>query len=80
VDIRVGVSMDDGPVQTLAMRLTPSPGPPTMQEQHDWEQAVIHNEFALEAKFPALAAGTHVIRIWRIDDNALLTRLVVRKD
>jgi hypothetical protein len=80
VDIRVGVSMDEGPVQTLSMRLTPSPGPPTMQEQHDWEQAVIHNEFALEAKFPALAAGTHVIRIWRIDDHALLTRLVVRKD
>jgi hypothetical protein len=80
VDIRVGVSMDDGPVQTLSMRLTPSPGPPTLQEQHNWEKAVINNDFVLEAKFPGLNAGKHVIKIWRIDDNALVSRLVLRKD
>ena len=67
-------------MQTLSMRLVPSPGPPTMQEQHDWEQAVIDNDFVLEAKFPGLTAGKHVIKIWRIDDNALLTRLVLSKD
>jgi hypothetical protein len=80
VAVRIGVSMDDGPMQTLSMRLTPSPGPPTMQEQRNWEKAVIDNDFVLEAKFPALAAGKHVIKVWRIDDNALVTRLVVRKD
>jgi glycosyl hydrolase family 115 (putative glucuronidase)/glycosyl hydrolase family 115 len=80
VDIRVGVSMDEGPVQTLTMRLTPSPGPPTIQEQHNWEKAVINNDFVLEARFPGLAAGKHVIRLWRVDDNALVSRLVVRKD
>jgi len=79
VDIRIGVSMDDGPVQTLSMRLTPSPGPPTLQEQRNWEKAVINNDFVLEAKFPALAAGKHVIKVWRIDDNTLLTRLVLHK-
>jgi hypothetical protein len=62
------------------MRLTPSPGPPTMQEQHNWEKAVINNEFVLEAKFPGLAAGKHTIKVWRIDDNALLSRLVLKKD
>ncbi len=78
MDIRVGVSIDDGAMQTLSMRLTPSPGPPTMQEQRNWEQAVINNEFVLEAKFPSLGAGNHVIKVWRIDDNALLTKLVLK--
>jgi len=61
------------------MRLTPSPGPPTLQEQRNWGTAVINNDFVLEAKFPALAAGKHVIKVWRIDDNTLLTRLVLHK-
>jgi hypothetical protein len=77
VDIRIGVSVDDGDMQTLAMRLTPSPGPPTMQEQRDWEKAVINNEFVLEAKFPDLAKGRHAIKVWRLDDNAVLAKLIV---
>ncbi len=77
VDIRMGVSIDDGAMQTVSMRLVPSPGPPTMQEQHNWEKAVINNEFVLEAIFQGLAKGTHTIKVWRIDDNALLTKLVV---
>jgi hypothetical protein len=80
VDVRIGVSLDDGPVQTLAMRLTPSPGEPVSQETRDWSQAVIDNDFALRAKFPGVSAGKHVIKVWRIDDNVLLTRLVVRKE
>jgi hypothetical protein len=75
VDVRVGVSLDSGPMQTLSMRLTPSPGPPTMQEQHDWEKAVINNDFVLETKFPGVTAGKHLIKVWRIDDNMVLTRL-----
>jgi hypothetical protein len=79
VDIRIGVSIDDGDVQTLSMRLTPSAGPPTMQEQRNWEKAVTDNEFALEARFPGVAKGAHVVKVWRIDDNALLGGLVVRE-
>jgi hypothetical protein len=78
VDVRIGVSMDDGPMQTLALRLTPSPDPGKTPEQIDWEQAVIDNNFVLEAKFPRTSAGKHTVRIWRLDDNALLTRLAVR--
>ena len=80
VDVRIGVSIDDGAPQIVSMRLTPSPGPPTMQEQHNWEQAVIDNDFMIEAKFPQLAAGNHVVRIWRLDDNVLLTKLVVTQN
>jgi hypothetical protein len=76
-DVRIGVSLDDGATQVLALRLIPSPDPPKIQEQRDWEQAVIENNFVLEAKFPGLAAGKHVIKVWRIDDNALLSRIVV---
>jgi hypothetical protein len=79
VDIRIGVSMDDGPVQSLSMRLTPSPGPPTVQEQRDWELAVINNDFVLEARFASVAAGAHVIKIWRFDDNTLLTKMVLTR-
>jgi len=78
VGIRVGVSVDDGKMQIESMRLTPAPGPVTTEEQRNWTQAVINNDFVLEAKFPGLSAGKHVIKVWRIDDNALLTRLVIR--
>jgi len=74
-EVRIGVSIDDGPMQTLEMRLTPSPDPGKTPEQRNWEQAVIDNDFALEAKFPGLSKGDHVIKLWRLDDNALPTRL-----
>ncbi len=76
-DIRIGVAIDDSPMQTLSIRLTPSPGPPTLQEQRDWEKAVINNEFVLEAKFPGLTKGKHAIKVWRLDDNAVLSKLIV---
>ena len=78
VDVRVGVSIDDGAMQTLSMRLTPSPDPGKTPEQRNWEQAVIDNNFVLETKFPALSAGRHLIKVWRLDDNVLLTRIVLR--
>jgi hypothetical protein len=80
VDVRIGVSLDAAAMQTLSMRLTPSPGQPTSQETRDWSQAVIDNEFALQARFPGVTAGKHVIKVWRIDDNVLLNRLVVGKE
>ncbi len=64
-------------MQTLSMRLTPSPDPGKTPEQRNWEQAVIDNNFVLEAKFPGLAAGKHIIKVWRLDDNVLLTKLVL---
>jgi len=80
VDVRIGVSLDDGPMQTLAMRLTPSPDPGKTPEQKAWENAVIDNLHVLEAKFAGITTGKHTIKVWRIDDNALLTRLVVSQE
>ncbi|MDQ8757089.1 hypothetical protein RCO27_12725 [Sphingosinicella sp. LHD-64] len=31
----------------------------------------------MEARFPGVAAGRHVVRVWRLDDNVLLQKLVV---
>ena len=67
-------------MQTLSMRLTPSPDPGKTPEQRNWEQAVIDNNFVLEAKFPGISAGKHVIKVWRLDDNVLLDRLVLSTD
>ena len=77
VDVRVGVSLDARPMQTLSMRLTPSPGQPTTEETRNWAQAVVDNDFVLEAKFPNVSKGKHFIKVWRLDDNVVLTRLAV---
>ncbi|HEV8443779.1 MAG TPA: glycosyl hydrolase 115 family protein [Steroidobacteraceae bacterium] len=76
VDVRLGVSIDDGPMETLSMRLTPSPGAAKTPETRAWEQAVINNDFRFEKMFPNLAEGRHLIKVWRIDDNVILTKLV----
>jgi len=79
-DVRVGVSLDEGPIQTLSMRLTPSPGAAKSEETRNWEQAVINNDFALEARFPVAKKGAHVVKLWRIDDNIVVTRLTLRDE
>ena len=79
VDQRIGVSFDKGEMQTLSMRLTPSPDPGKTPEQKSWEQAVIENNVIIEARFPGLKKGKHLIRIWRLDDNVLLTKLVLKQ-
>jgi hypothetical protein len=74
--LRVGISVDDGPMQTLVDRLLPSPTATTLEEQRDWNQAVEDNVRVLRAAFPELGAGKHTIKVWRLDDNVVLQKLV----
>lgn len=74
---RLGVSVNDGPVQILTDSLVPAPNATTTQAQRDWNQAVEENGRTLTARFPAIAAGAHVVKVWRIDDNVVLQRVVV---
>lgn len=67
--LRIGASIDGGPVQTLTMRLKVD-GP-------EWAQAVRDNAYTLEAKFPGLAPGRHTVKLWRIDDDMLVQKLVL---
>jgi hypothetical protein len=76
--LRIGVSLDEGPVQVLTDRLMPAPNATTTQEQRNWTKAVIENASSVTAHFPAVAPGAHVLRVWRIDDNVVLQRVVLR--
>lgn len=75
--IRLGVSLDDGPMQTLKFNLIPTPGAPSTPEQTAWVEAVKNNIHIVSAKFPGVAAGKHTFKVWRLDDNAVLEKLVL---
>jgi len=74
--LRIGVSLDDGPVQVLTDLITPAPNAADTQAKRDWNRAVEDNARVLEARFPGIAAGAHVLKVWRIDDNVVLQRIV----
>ena len=76
--VRVAVAIGDRPAQTLTLNLTPTPNAADTQEKQDWYSAVIGNGFALRADAVTLPAGRHVIRVWRLDDNAVLQKLVLQ--
>ena len=78
--LRVGVSIDDGPVQVLTDLLTPAPNAADSQPKRDWNKAVEDNARTLVTRFPGVSAGRHVLKIWRIDDNVVLQRIVVGTD
>jgi len=75
--VRVGVSVDDGPVRTLVSALEPTGGAATTPRQQDWYRAVMDNRVELATVFEALPAGAHVIKVWRLDDNVVLEGLEV---
>jgi hypothetical protein len=75
--IRIGVSIDDSPVQTLTSQLVPTAGRAPSRQQRDWVKAVSNNLQVLEAPLPHVSAGKHTIKIWRLDDNVVLRRLVL---
>jgi hypothetical protein len=73
----LGVSLDDGPMIPIIDSLIPAPTDTTMQEQRDWNRAVETNARILRAAFPGVRAGRHTLKIWRLDDNVVLQRVVV---
>lgn len=68
--VRIGVSVDDGPVQILRFDLVP--------DAPDWNRAVIDNVHVLKGPSQRLERGNHRIKVWRIDDNAVLDRIAVQ--
>ncbi|MGQ3053587.1 MAG: glycosyl hydrolase family 8 [Roseateles sp.] len=73
--IRIAVALNDGKPQTLNLNLIPTAGAADTQPQKDWSRAVINNDFVLRTDAVSLPAGRHTIRVWRLDDNAVLQRL-----
>ena len=75
--VRIGVSIGDGPVQTLVSALEATGEGAKNPRQENWYRAVANNAVRLEARFDALAAGTHTVKLWRIDDNVVVEALEV---
>ena len=74
--LRFGVSVDDSPMITLIDKLLPSPNMSIYQEQRDWDEAVKDNARMLETVFAGVSAGKHTIKIWRLDDNVVVQKIV----
>jgi hypothetical protein len=73
---RIGISLDDRPMQSLVIKLLPAPNATTLEEQRDWNEAVKDNAHQVKASFVDVAAGKHVIKIYRLDDNLVLQKIV----
>jgi hypothetical protein len=73
---RIGVSIDTDRMHTLVDKLLPGPTSMPLQEQHDWSDAVEDNARVLQTTFTDVSAGPHVIKIWRLDDNVVLQKIV----
>jgi len=74
--LHMGVSIDDRAMITLIDKLLPAPNATTLYEQRDWNNAVSDNVRILQTIIPDVAAGKHVIKIWRLDDNVVLQKIV----
>jgi hypothetical protein len=75
--IRVGLSVDDGPVKTLASTLEPTAGGADTPDKAAWVSAVIDNRHVLKTTFDELAAGKHTLKLWRLDDNIIIEKIVI---
>ena len=74
--LRFGVSVDDGPMSTLIDKLRPSPSASVYQEERDWEEAVKDNARVLQTSFAGVGVGKHTLKIWRLDDNVVVQKIV----
>jgi len=75
--VRVGLSVDDRPMQTLTDRLIPATGDDSSQAARDWSRAVVDNVRVLQATFADIEPGKHVIKFWRLDDNVVLQKISI---
>jgi len=74
---RIGVSIDNGPVQVLQVSLEPTGGEQSSAATKRWADAVCDNVVRLPAQLGAIGAGRHTVSVWRLDDNVVLQKLVL---
>jgi hypothetical protein len=74
--IQIGVSVGDGPVKVLSVKLRPGGGP-NEPDERAWAQAVRDNIHIVSADMGDLRSGRHSVKVWRLDDNAVLQKLVI---
>ncbi|HYD23155.1 MAG TPA: glycosyl hydrolase 115 family protein [Croceibacterium sp.] len=76
---RLGLQVDDGPVEVVTVRLEPTGGGPDTPLMQAWYDAVIANGVELTRPLGTLARGAHRLRLYRIDDNVVPQALLVRR-
>ena len=74
--LRVGLSVDESPMQELTVRMIPATGGESSLAAKDWIRAVQDNAVVLQRGFANIEAGKHVIKVWRLDDNVVLQKVV----
>lgn len=75
--VRLGISLDDGPVVVAQKTMEPLVGSARSLEQKAWVTAVQDNLCVLDVALGSVSAGMHTIKIWRLDDNVVLENLSV---
>lgn len=75
--VRIGVSLDDRPVQMLRAALEATGGAQDSPRKQAWAEAVRDNVVQLTADLGPVTAGRHVVKLWRIDDNVVPQKLVL---
>ena len=70
--MRIGVQVDDGPVEILTFDLEATGTEQDTPEKRAWAQAVIDNLVRLETVTSDLARGKHRLKLYRIDDNVVI--------
>lgn len=76
-DVRDGVSLDDGPVQVVTASLVPTAGSASTPEQVAWVEAIKDHAHTVEALFPVVAAGSHVVKVWRLGRQCRVGETIV---
>lgn len=69
--LRVGVSLDDQPVQITALNLPPS------ANTNEWRKAVSDNICILSSDHQIAKAGRHILKIWGIDPGLVIQKIVL---
>ncbi len=74
---QIGVSLDAGAMRTVQFQLEPTGGASDTAPRRGWADAVRDNAVRVTIDLGAVAAGRHTIRLWRLDDNVVLQKLVL---
>jgi hypothetical protein len=75
--VRIGVSLNGGPIRTLQAQLEATGGAQDTPAKQRWADAVRNNVVELHTDLGDLDAGRHTITLWRLDDNAVVQKLVI---
>jgi hypothetical protein len=74
---RIGVSIGNAPMQVLQISLEATGGDQKSPATKRWADAVCDNVVRLSAKLGDVGVGRQTVRVWRLDDNVVLQKLVL---